>query len=96
MLFINCEINLILPWSKKCVLSNDTKAATFAITDRKLYVSVVTLSIQDNVKLLQELKSGFKRTSNRNKYQSKVTIQATNPYLDYLIDPSFQGKLRFI
>ena len=40
----NCEINLILTWSVKCLLSNDTKATTFAITDIKLYVPVVTLS----------------------------------------------------
>ena len=40
----NCEINLILTWSEKCLLSNDTKATTFAITDIKLYVPVVTLS----------------------------------------------------
>ena len=46
---INCEINSILTWSEKCVLSNDAKATTFA----KLYVPVVTLSTQDNVKLLQ-------------------------------------------
>ena len=43
---INCEINLILTWSYKCVLSNDTKATIFAITDTKLYVPVVTLSTQ--------------------------------------------------
>ena len=48
---INCEINLILILSDKCVLSNDTKATTFAITDAKLYVPVVTLSTQDNAKL---------------------------------------------
>ena len=86
---INCEINLILTWSDKCVLSNDRKATTCAITYIKLYVPVVTLSTQDNVKLLQLLKSGFKRTINWNKYQSKVLIQAPNPYLDYLIDLSF-------
>ena len=40
------------------------------------------------------MKSDFKRTINWNKYQSKVTIQAPNPYLDYLIDPSFQGVNR--
>ena len=40
------------------------------------------------------MKSSFKRTINWNKYQSKVTIQATNPYLDYLIVPSFQGVNR--
>ena len=44
MSLINCEINLILTWSKKCVLSNDTKATTFVITDTKPYVPVVTLS----------------------------------------------------
>ena len=46
------------------MLSNDTKATKFAITDAKLYVSVVILSTQDNVKLMQQLKSGFKRTIN--------------------------------
>ena len=87
----NCEINLILTWSYKCVLSNDTKATTFAITDTKLYVLLVTFSTKDNAKLLQQLKSG---TINWSKYQSKVTIQLLNPYLDHLIDPIFQGVNR--
>ena len=91
MLLINCEINLILTWSDKCVLSNDTKATTFPMTDTKLYVPVVTLSTQDNPKLPEQLKLGFKRTINWNKYQPKVSVQAPNPYLDFLIDPSFQG-----
>ena len=90
MPLINCKINLILTWSEKCVLSNDTKATTFAITDTKLYVPIVTLSTQDDAKLLQELKSGFKRIINWNKYQSKISIQAPNPYFDSLIDPGFQ------
>ena len=51
------------------MLSNDTKATTFAITDTKIYVQVVTLSTQDNTKLLEQLKSGFKRTNNWIKYQ---------------------------
>ena len=72
------------------MLSNDTKATTFVITDTKLYVPVVTLSTQDNAKLLQQVKWGFKRAINCNKYQSKVTMEAPNPYLDYLIDPIFQ------
>ena len=55
-----------------------------------MYVLVVTLSDQDNVKLLVQLKSGFKRTINWNKYQSKVSTEAQNSYLDYLVDPSFQ------
>ena len=68
---------------------------TFIITDTKLYVPVVTLSTQDNVKLLKELVSGFKRIINQNKHPSKTTNQLQNQYLDYLIDPSFQGENRF-
>ena len=52
MPLINCEINLILAWSEKCVLFNDTKATTFSKTDTKLYVPVVTLSTQDNANYL--------------------------------------------
>ena len=89
MFLINCEIYLILSWSYKCALSNDAKAITFAITERKIYVPAVTLSTQENSELLWQLKWGFKRTINWNKYQSKVKIQAPNPYLDNLIDHSF-------
>ena len=53
MPLINCEINLVLTWSDKCVLSNDTKATTFAVADAKLYVPVLTLSTQDNAKLFE-------------------------------------------
>ena len=60
MHLINCQINLILAWSGKCVLSNNAKATTFAITDTKIYVPVVTISTKDNAKLLQQLKSGLK------------------------------------
>ena len=49
---INCEINIILIWSNKCVLSSDTKVTTFTITDSKLYISVVTLSTQYNANCL--------------------------------------------
>ena len=59
--------------------------------DTKFYVPVVTLSTQYNVKLLQELKSGFNRTINWNKYHSKVTAQTQKQHLDYLIDPGFNG-----
>ena len=47
--------------------------------------------IRDNTKLLEQLKLGFKRTSNWNNYQSKKSAEKTNQYLDCLIDPSFQG-----
>ena len=94
---IDCEINLILTWSADCVIKSCAidQSATFAVTDKKRYVPIVTLSTEDNVKLLQRLKSGFKKAINWNKYQSKVTTQAQNQYLiDYLIDPTFQGVNR--
>ena len=71
MPLINCEVNLILTWSSTCVITDSNGAGTFAITDAKLYVPVVTLSTQENNTLLQQLKSGFKRVINWNKYLSK-------------------------
>ena len=62
-----------------------------AITGKKLYVPVVILSTNDNVKLLDQVKFCFKRTISWNKYQSRVTIQQQNPFLDYLNDLCFQG-----
>ena len=78
---------------KLCYISKCSayQATTFAITDKKLHVSVITLSTQNNAKLLQQLKSGFKRTINWNKYQSKIEKEAQKPYLDYLVDWGFQG-----
>ena len=67
---------------------------TFTITYMKLYVLVVTLSTQDNKKLLEQLKSSFERTINWNKYEPKVAVQQQNRYLDLLINPSFQGVNR--
>ena len=90
----NCKINFILTWSANCVISQVARATIFAIADTKLYVPVVTLTTDNNTKLLQQLKSGFKRTINWNKYQSKVSVERQNQYLDYLIDPSFQGANR--
>ena len=52
MPLINCEIELILTWSKDCVISSATGETKFAITETKLYVRVVTLSTEDNAKLL--------------------------------------------
>ena len=63
----------------------------FEIIETKLYVPVVTLSTQDNAKLLPQLKSGFKRTINWNKYLSKPELLAQNPNLNHLVEPSFQG-----
>ena len=94
MLLINCEINLILTWSSNCVIvSTNTvnQNAIFTITVSKLYVPVVTLSTQENAKLLQQLKSGFKRVINWNKCLSKPELLRRNPNLNYLAEPSFQG-----
>ena len=91
---INCEVELILTWSKNCVFGDMTENVvanpaivaptelTFEITHQivcfkhtKLYVSVVTLSKENDTKLLQQLKSGFKRTIKWNKYRLQMTIQ---------------------
>ena len=90
----NCEVNLILTWFKDCVINNSTGEGKFAITDIKLYVPVVTLSTKDNEKLLQQLKSGFKKTISWNKYESSIKTFAQNKYLNYLINPIFQGANR--
>ena len=100
--FINCEIELILTWSKNCALAymtvraarnNNDPTAIFAltglefeITASKLYVPVLTLSTENDKKLLEQLKLGFKRTIKWNRYRSQITIQSQN---NYLIDPMF-------
>ena len=89
MPLINCEVNLILTWSSTVIAAN--QAATFTITDTKLYVPVATLSTQESTKFLQQLKSGFKRVINWNKYLSKPELLAQNPNLNHLVEPSLQG-----
>ena len=87
MPFINCEINFILTCSANCFIIDapgNNHVPIFTMTDSKLYVPVVTLSTQDNAKILQQLKSDFKRAINWNKYQLKV--QERNQYLDCFID----------
>ena len=59
MSVIDCEINLILKWPSACVITNSTGAGTFEITETELYVPVVTLSNQDNAKLLQQFFNCF-------------------------------------
>ena len=95
MPLINCKVNLILIWSSTCVITNSTGAGRFAITDTRRYASVVTLSTQKNTKLLQQLKSDFKRVINWDKYSSKPELLAQNPNLNHLVEPSFEGVNRF-
>ena len=103
---INFEVELILTWSKNCVLADITVDAganpaivapvklTFEIADTKLYVTVVTLSKENDIKLLEQLKSGFKTTIKWNKYRSQMTVQPQNNNLNYLIDPTFTNVNR--
>ena len=66
----------------------------FKITDTKLYVPVVTLSKENDTKLLEQLKLGFKRTIKWNKYRSQMTVQPQNDNLNYLFDPIFTNVNR--
>ena len=100
---INCEITLILSWCKDCVLVgrgppaaatnriNSPADAKFEITDCKLYVPVVTLSAENDNKLLEQLKIGFRRSIKWNKYMSQMSNQNKNNNLNYLIDPTFSN-----
>ena len=74
---------------KLCIAS--ANVATLELTDTKLYVPAVSLLTHDNFKLLQQLKSGFKRVINWKKYLSKPDLLAQNPHLNHLAEPSFQG-----
>ena len=97
MRLINCEVELILTWSVNCVIiyaNVANRVPTFTITETNLYVHIVTLSTQDNAKLLPQSKSGFKRTISWNKYLSKPELLAQNANLNHLIEPSFQGLNR--
>ena len=84
MPLVNCEIELILTWSKNSVLISTNIAnqiPTFTITQTTLCVLVVTLSTQDHAKLLPQLKSSFKRTINWSKYLAKPELLAKNANL---------------
>ena len=61
MLLINCEVSLDLTLCEKYVISSAVGITKFKITNTKFYVSVVNLSTEDNVKLLKQLESGFKK-----------------------------------
>ena len=92
MPLINCKISLQLKWSRNSIIvagTTNNQNPIFQINDTNLYVSVVTLSTQENIKLLKQFESGFKRTINWNKYLTKIRNQAQSRCLDYLIDRSF-------
>ena len=94
---INCEVELILIWSAGCVIIYTDVAnqnPTFTITKTNLYVPVVSLSAQDNAKLLPQLKSVLKRTMGWKKYLAKPGLLAQNANLNRIIELSFQGVNR--
>ena len=68
-----------------------TNNATFQINNVKSFVPIFTLSINDNIKFLENIKQGFKKTISWNKYRSEITTQPKNNNLDYLIDPMFRN-----
>ena len=76
------------------VVINAPTNATFKIKDTKLYVLVVTLSAENDNRLIEQLKTGFERTVAWNKYRSEMSNQARNNNLNYLIDPTFTNVNR--
>ena len=100
MPLINCKVELSLSWNPNCVLSNLVGPSTFTITDAKLYVPIVTLSIEDNAKLSKLLSEGFKRPIYWNEYKvipnKIVEIAAADEekYMRELLDSSWQGVKR--
>ena len=74
--------------------TNNPINGVFKITDCKLYVPVVTLSAENDNKLLEQLKTGFKRTITWKKYRSEMSNQTKNNNLNYLIDPTFTNVNR--
>ena len=104
---ISCEISLELKWDKNCVITSQQtglnldggntaapRNATLQITKCELYVPVVTLSKDNEIKLLTNLKSGFKREIIWNKYRSQMTTEEANNNLNILVDPTFTNVNR--
>ena len=88
MLLINCKISVQLKWSRKFIIvatTTNNQNPTFQINHTKLYVPVVTLSTQENMKLLKQIQSSFKRTINWNKYRAKTANQVQNRYLEFVL-----------
>ena len=106
---ISCEMSLALSWSETCVITimekrilvagqpnrgDSPESAAFKIKDCKLYVPVATLSAKNDNKLLEQLKTGFKKTIKWNKYRSEISSQTKNNNLNHLTDPTFTNVNR--
>ena len=100
---INCKIELSLKWIENCISSSSGIAATFEITDTKLYVPIFTLKTEDNTKLSKLLSDGFKRSIywNKCKVIDNILVQIATAneekYIRELLDSSYQGvKILFV
>ena len=107
---ISCEVSLEFKWNKNCIITSlkerqvdagppvvrdgATTGASLGINDCKLYIPVVTLSKDDEIKLLTNLKSGFTREIEWNKYRSQMTTEAINNNINILVDPTFTNVNR--
>ena len=97
MPLINCKIKLNLTWKKECVLSTDAGDAVFIINDIKMYVSVVTLSKEDNKDFIEQQNKGFQRSIYWKEYKTKEKNEPVNndnpatSVKDIILNPSFQG-----
>ena len=93
MPLIKCEIDIFLTWSEVCIIvtgTADNQERKYAIADIRSYVPVVTLSAPGNVKLLQQLKTDFKRTISWNIYQSEPTLKTRNQFKLLKVAPSVE------
>ena len=97
MPLINTKLHLELNWTKNSVMSNAANATTFQITKAQLYVPVVTLNTNDNLKLKKLLSKGFQRSVFWNEYKSKIQTESERDANEnvtlrrILLDASFQG-----
>ena len=89
ILLVN-TVELSLTWDPNCALCNLVGASTFTITDAKLYVPIVTLSTEDNVKLSKLLSEGFKRPVYWNKY--KIIPNKTYDENDYILHLAYRDR----
>ena len=110
MPLISCEVSLELKWNKNCIITSLKErqvdagppvgrddaptGASLAINDCKLYIPTVTLSKDDEIKLLTNLKAGFTREVEWKKYRSQMTTEVINNSLNILIDPTFTNVNR--
>ena len=92
---INCKVELSLSCDPNCMLSNLVGALTFAITDAKIYVLLVTLSTKDNVKLSKLSSNGSERPVYWYKYKIIPNKEYDgNDYIRESLDASYQGIKR--